>query len=141
MGADQVPGLAYYRAKALQADILKAGPVPYSIVRATQFYEFVPGVLSWTADKSTVRLPATLIQPIASADIAQAVAAVSVGAPLAGTRNVAGPEVFALDELRKITLAAHGDRRTVIAQTGYRSVSPTDPALVNGGASCPAWPG
>jgi uncharacterized protein YbjT (DUF2867 family) len=94
VGADQVPGLVYYRAKVLQEDILKAGPVPYSIVRATQFFEFIDAVLSWTADENTVRLPATLVQPIAAADVAQAVADVSVGAPLQGTRNVAGPEVF-----------------------------------------------
>jgi uncharacterized protein YbjT (DUF2867 family) len=109
-----VPGLVYYRAKVLQEDILKAGPVPYSIVRATQFFEFIPAALAMTADERTVRLPATLVQPIASADIAQAVADVSVGRPLTGTRNVAGPEVFALDELGKITLAARGDHRTVI---------------------------
>jgi uncharacterized protein YbjT (DUF2867 family) len=113
VGADQVPGLVYYRAKVLQEDILKAGPGPYSIVRATQFFEFIDAVLSETADENTVRLPATLVQPIASADVAQAVADVSVGTPL-GTRNVAGPEVFALDELGKITLAAHGDHRTVV---------------------------
>ncbi len=106
VGADQVPGLVYYRAKVLQEDILKAGPVPYSIVRATQFFEFIGAVLSSTADDNAVRLPATLVQPIASADVAQAVADVSVDAPLQGTRNIAGPEVFALDELGKLTLAA-----------------------------------
>ena len=113
VGAELVPGLVYYRAKVLQEDILKAGPVPYSIVRATQFYEFVDAVLSWTADENTVRLPATLVQPMASADVARAVADVSVGAPLQGTRSVAGPDVFPLDELGRITLAAHGDHRTV----------------------------
>lgn len=60
-------------AKLAQEDILKAGPVPYSIVRATQFFEFVDAMLSWTADGNTVRLPATPVQPIASADAAQAV--------------------------------------------------------------------
>ncbi|MFC0506583.1 SDR family oxidoreductase [Micromonospora costi] len=114
VGADQVPDLVYYRAKVLQEDILKAGPVPYSIVRATQFFEFMDAVLSWTADENTVRLPATLVQPMAAADVAQAVADVSVGAPLQGTRNVAGPEVFPLDELGRITLAARGDKRTVV---------------------------
>jgi uncharacterized protein YbjT (DUF2867 family) len=118
VGADQVPGLVYYRAKVLQEDILKAGPVPYSIVRATQFFEFIDAVLSETADENTVRLPATLVQPIASADVAQAVADVSVGTPLQGTCNIAGPEVFALDELGKITLAAHGDHRTVVTDKG-----------------------
>jgi uncharacterized protein YbjT (DUF2867 family) len=117
VGAEQVPDLVYYRAKVLQEDILKAGPVPYSIVRATQFFEFIDAVLSQTADENTVRLPATLVQPISAADVAQAVADVSVGAPLQGIRNVAGPEVFALDELGKITLAAHRDHRTVITDT------------------------
>jgi len=114
VGADKVPGLVYYRAKVLQEDILKAGPVPYSIVRATQFFEFMKATLSETADEKTVRLPATLIQPIASAEVAEEVAEVSVGHPLRGTRAIAGPDVFALDELGRITLAAHGDHRTVV---------------------------
>jgi uncharacterized protein YbjT (DUF2867 family) len=117
VGADLVPGLVYYRAKVLQEDILKSGPVPYSIVRATQFFEFIDAVVSGTADENTVRLPATLIQPIAAADVAQAVADVSVGTPLQGTRNIAGPEVFALDELGRITLAARGDHRTVVTDS------------------------
>lgn len=114
VGADLVPDSVYYRAKVLQEDILKAGPVPYSIVRATQFFEFIDAVLTWTADENTVRLPRTAIQPIASADVARAVADVAVGAPLLGTRNVAGPDVFPLDELGRITLTAHGDKRTVV---------------------------
>jgi uncharacterized protein YbjT (DUF2867 family) len=113
VGANEVPGLVYYRAKVRQEDILKTGPLPYSIVRATQFFEFMDATVAATADESTVRLPATLVQPIASADVASAVADVSAGPPLQGTRNIAGPEVFALDELGKITLAAHGDHRTV----------------------------
>lgn len=114
VGADQVPGLVYYRAKVLQEDLLKAGPVPYSIVRATQFFEFMDMVVAETADENTVRLPATPVQPIASADVAQAVADVCLGAPLQGTRTVAGPEVFALNELGEITLAARGDQRRVV---------------------------
>ena len=118
VGADEVPGQAYYRAKVLQEDILKAGPVPYSIVRATQFFEFMDAVLSENADAKTVRLPATLVQPIASADVAQEVAEVSIGHPSQGTRNIAGPDVFPLDELGRITLAAHGDHRTVVTDNG-----------------------
>ena len=114
VGVDLVPALDYYRAKVLQEEILKAGPVPYSIVRATQFFEFMTAVLSWTSDDQTVRLPATPVQPMASADVARAVADVSAGAPLQGVRNVAGPEVFRLDELGRITLAAQGDQRTVV---------------------------
>ena len=120
----------------LQEDILKAGPVPYSIVRATQFFEFIDAVLSWTSDEHTVRLPATPIQPMAAADVAQAVADVSVGAPLQGTRNVAGPEVFALDELGRITLAARGDQRTVVTDdsAGMFAAAPGDALIAKDGA-------
>ncbi|MDQ7906071.1 NAD(P)H-binding protein [Phytohabitans sp. ZYX-F-186] len=131
VGADLVPDLVYYRAKVLQEDILKAGPVPYSIVRATQFFEFVDAVLTWTADEDTVRLPATLVQPMAADDVAQAVADVSAGAPLRGTRDIAGPEVFALDELGRITLAAHGDRRAVVTDdTAGMFAAATGDALI-----------
>ena len=114
VGVDQVPELVYYQAKTLQEKILEAGPVPYSIVRATQFFEFVDAVLSWTSDEHTVRLPDTPVQPIASADIAKEVAKVCAGEPLNGIRNVGGPEVFTLDELGRIALAAKGDNRTVV---------------------------
>jgi uncharacterized protein YbjT (DUF2867 family) len=128
VGAELVPDLVYYRAKVLQEDLLKAGPVPYSIVRATQFFEFMDAVLSWTADENTVRLPATPVQPMAAADVAQAVADVCVGAPLRGTRDVAGPEVFTLDELGRITLAARGDQRTVVTDdsAGMFAAAPGD---------------
>ncbi|MFJ8725822.1 SDR family oxidoreductase [Streptomyces sp. NPDC093269] len=114
VGADQVPELDYYRAKVLQEEILAAGPIPYSIVRATQFMEFMDDVLSWTADDSTVRLPATPIQPIAAKEVAAAVAEVAAGAPLNGIHNIAGPEIFPLDELGRITLSHKGDNRTVV---------------------------
>ncbi|MBL7258797.1 SDR family oxidoreductase [Paractinoplanes lichenicola] len=114
VGVDQVPALDYYQAKVLQEDVLKAGPIPWSIVRATQFFEFVKSVLSWTSDEHTVRLPATPVQPLASADIARAVAQVSAGEPLRGVRNVGGPEVFTLDELGRIALQAQGDTREVV---------------------------
>ncbi|MFB8030171.1 SDR family oxidoreductase [Streptomyces sp. NPDC056465] len=113
VGVDQVPELDYYRAKTLQEKVLAAGPLPYSVVRATQFMEFVDSILSWTSDAGTVRLPTTPIQPIAAQDVADAVAAVASGEPLRGIHNVAGPEVFPLDELGRITLAARSDSRTV----------------------------
>jgi len=136
VGADQVPGLVYYRAKVLQEDILKTGPVPYSIVRATQFFEFIDATLSETSDENTIRLPATLVQPIASADVAQAVADVTVSTPLQGIRNVAGPDVFALDELGKITLAAHGDHRTVVTdkRAGTFAAASGDALIAKDGA-------
>jgi uncharacterized protein YbjT (DUF2867 family) len=111
---DQVPELVYYRAKALQEDLLRHGPTPYSIVRATQFFEFIEPTMSSTSDASTVRLPATPIQPIASADVVDAVVDVATHAPLNGIRNVAGPDVFHLDDLGRVTLAAHHDDRTVV---------------------------
>ncbi|MGW4033793.1 SDR family oxidoreductase [Streptomyces sp. NPDC004838] len=114
VGTDQVPELDYYRAKALQESLLAAGTIPYSIVRATQFMEFMDAVLSWTADGDTVRLPATPIQPIASKDVAAAVAEVAAGTPLNGIRSIAGPEIFTLDELGRFTLSRKGDHRTVV---------------------------
>jgi uncharacterized protein YbjT (DUF2867 family) len=136
VGADLVPGLVYYRAKVLQEDILKSGSTPYSIVRATQFFEFIEPALSFSADAYAVRLSTTLIQPIAADDVAQAVADVSSGMPLQGTRNVAGPEVFRLDELGRITLAAHDDRRTVITDNsaGIFAAASGDALIAKDGA-------
>ncbi|MGY5057462.1 SDR family oxidoreductase [Streptomyces sp. 900105755] len=114
VGTDRVPEMDYYRAKTLQEKILADGPIPYSIVRATQFMDFMDAVLSWTADADTVRLPVTPIQPIASGDVADAVAEVAAGPPLNGIRNIAGPEIFPLDELGRITLSRKGDPRTVV---------------------------
>ena len=114
VGVDKVPDVDYYRAKALQEELLRNGPTPYSIVRATQFFEFVDAILSWTTDGNTVRLPTTPIQPMASADVAEAVFEVAIGAPLQGIRDVAGPDVFTLDELGRITLAAERDARSVV---------------------------
>jgi uncharacterized protein YbjT (DUF2867 family) len=118
VGADRVPDVDYYRAKVLQEDVLRAGPVPYSIVRATQFMEFVDDIMSWTSDGSEVRLPATPLQPIAADDVAAAVAEVAAGRPLNGVREIAGPEVFPLDELGRLTLAHRGDPRTVVTDPG-----------------------
>jgi uncharacterized protein YbjT (DUF2867 family) len=114
VGVDQVPEMDYYRAKTLQEDLLRQGTTPYSIVRATQFFEFMHTVVSEVSNDSTVRLPATRLQPIAAADVADAVVEASTGTPLRGIRNVAGPDVFPLDELGRITLAAQHDDRTVI---------------------------
>ncbi|MGB8943153.1 MAG: NAD(P)H-binding protein [Streptomyces sp.] len=114
VGVDQVPQLDYYRAKALQEDLLRQGPTPYSIVRATQFFEFMDAVMTWTADDRAVRLPATPIQPIATAEVVQALADVATAEPLNGTLDVAGPDVFPLDELGRLTLSARKDPRTVV---------------------------
>jgi uncharacterized protein YbjT (DUF2867 family) len=114
VGVDRVPQLDYYRAKTLQEELLRQGPAPYSIVRATQFFEFMNTVVFETSDDTTIRLPATRLQPIAAADVADAVVEVSTGAPLRGIRDFAGPDVFPLDELGRVTLAARQDDRAVI---------------------------
>lgn len=114
VGVDQVPQLDYYRAKTLQEELLQQGPTPYSIVRATQFFEFMDAVVAATADDTSVRLPSTRIQPIASADVVDAVVEVATGAPLQGVYAVAGPDVFLLDEIGRLTLAEHHDKRTLI---------------------------
>ncbi|MFH8989538.1 SDR family oxidoreductase [Streptomyces sp. NPDC017940] len=114
VGVDRVPQLDYYRAKTLQEDLLKRGATPYSIVRATQFFEFMDAVMSWTADESTVRLPATPVQPVAAAEVVEALADVATGQPLNGTLEVAGPDVLPLDELGRRTLAARKDDRAVV---------------------------
>ncbi|MEU5211595.1 NAD(P)H-binding protein [Streptomyces sp. NPDC020742] len=114
VGADQVPDLAYYRAKVLQEDILKAGPIPYSIVRATQFMEFIDAVMSMSTEGDTVRLPTTPLQPIAAQDVSDTVAEVAAGTPLNGALNVGGPDVHPLDELGRMTLNARPDGRTVV---------------------------
>jgi uncharacterized protein YbjT (DUF2867 family) len=136
VGAELVPDLVYYRAKVLQEDLLKSGPVPWSIVRATQFFEFIPSVMTWVVDDNGVHLPATPIQPMASADVAAQVADVCAGPALNGTRQIAGPEVFRLDELGKITLAAQGDQRPVVTDdtAGMFAAAPGDALIAKEGA-------
>ncbi|MEV4333688.1 NAD(P)H-binding protein [Streptomyces sp. NPDC049597] len=114
VGVDEVPRLDYYRAKTLQEDLLRHGPTAYSIVRATQFFEFMEAVMSWTADDHTVRLPSTRIQPIAAADVVDALADVATASPLQGVIEVAGPDVLPLDELGRLTLSTRQDIRTVV---------------------------
>ncbi|HUN36842.1 MAG TPA: NAD(P)H-binding protein [Trebonia sp.] len=114
VGADQVPGLDYYRAKVLQEDLLKSGSIPYSIIRATQFMEFMDATLAMTAQDGTIRLPRTPIQPIAAADVARVVAEVAAGRPLNGVLNIGGPDVYPLDELGRLTLTARHDNRSVV---------------------------
>jgi uncharacterized protein YbjT (DUF2867 family) len=114
IGVDQVPQLVYYRAKALQEELLRQGPTTYSIVRVTQFFEFMSWLLSEASDDAAVHLPSTHLQPIASADVVDAIVKVATGTPLQGIWNGAGPDVFSLDELGRVTLAAHHDKRTVI---------------------------
>ncbi|WP_330459015.1 NAD(P)H-binding protein [Streptomyces sp. NBC_00820] len=136
VGVDEVPDLVYYRAKTLQEDILKAGPIPYSIVRATQFMEFMDAVMSWTAEGDTVRLPATPLRPIAAQDVSDAVVDVATGPPLDGVLEIAGPDVIPLDEIGRITLRARSDGRTVVTDdtAGMFAAVPGDVLVPKGEA-------
>ncbi|MFI7189985.1 SDR family oxidoreductase [Nocardia nova] len=113
VGVDRAPDLGYYRAKTVQEKLFETGPVPHSIVRATQFFEYLDEIFAWTTDTGTIRLPATRVQPIAAADAARFIAEVAAAHPLDRTIDIAGPEVFSLDQLGRITLDATGDHRTI----------------------------
>ncbi|WP_225821785.1 SDR family oxidoreductase [Streptomyces naphthomycinicus] len=114
VGVDQVPDYGYYRAKVAQEEAVRGSGVPYSIVRATQFFEFIAPVMDMSTEGTRVRLPSTRLRPIASADVAAAVAEAAEGEPSGGIRDIAGPEVYGLDRLGEITLAAKPDGRTVV---------------------------
>ncbi|MET9290946.1 SDR family oxidoreductase [Streptomyces sp. NPDC003077] len=120
VGIDGLPDNGYFRAKAAQEQLIKRGPVPYSIVRATQFFEFVKGIADNATDGGTVRVPPVLFQPMAADDVAEAVARTAVDAPLKGATEVAGPELFRFDELVAEALRAWRDPRTVIADPHAR---------------------
>src|SRR5216110_2095281 len=99
VGTDRLLASGYFRAKMAQENLIKASPIPYTIVRATQFFEFVGAIAQSATDGQTVRLPPALMQPIVSNDVAAAMADVAVGKPVNGTVELAGPEPIRLDEL------------------------------------------
>jgi uncharacterized protein YbjT (DUF2867 family) len=115
VGADRMPDSGYMRAKVNQEGLIQAGGVPYSIVRATQFFEFLGGIADSGADGDAVRLSTAPMQPLAADDVAAALADVAIGAPLNATAEVAGPEKMSIAEFVGRFLAARGDKRTVIA--------------------------
>jgi len=120
VGTERIPDSPYLRAKDAQEKLIKSGGIPYSIVHATQFFEFVNRIADEATDGKTVRLPPVLFQPMAAEDVAKAVATVAAGAPLNGTVDVAGPEQFRFDELIRQGLAAHKDPREVVADPHAR---------------------
>src|SRR5438094_736691 len=113
VGTDRLLASGYFRAKMAQENLIKASPVPYTIVRATQFFEFVGGIAQSATEGQTVRLPAALMQPIASDDVAAVMADVATAEPLNGMVELAGPEPIRQDELVRQFLTATGDSRTV----------------------------
>jgi uncharacterized protein YbjT (DUF2867 family) len=120
VGTERIPDSPYLRAKNAQETLIKGAGIPYSIVHATQFFEFVKRIADEATDGTTVRLPPVLIQPMAADDVAKAVGRIAVGAPLNGTVEVAGPQQFRFDELIRKGLGARNDPRKVVADTHAR---------------------
>src|SRR5258705_3136703 len=108
VGTDRLLASGYFRAKMAQEKLIKAAQIPYTIVRATQFFEFAGGIAQNAAEGATVRLPSALMQPIAADDVAAALADVAVGKPMNGTLEVAGPEQIRQDELVRQFFSASG---------------------------------
>ena len=115
VGTDDLPDSGYMRAKAAQEKLIKESPIAYSIVRATQFFEFLKPIADAATEGNTVRLPPVRFQPMASDDVATAVARVAVGSPLNGIIDVAGPEQMRFDEFIRRAISTGNDRREVIA--------------------------
>jgi len=137
VGTERIPDSPYLRAKNAQETLIKTAGIPYSIVHATQFFEFITRIADEATDGTTVRLPPVLIQPMAADDVAKAVARIAAGAPLNGTIEVAGPQRFRFDELIRLGLGARNDPRKVVvdpharyfgAELGERSLIPADDA-------------
>ena len=132
VGTERLLESGYFRAKIAQEDLIKASSIPYSIVRATQFYEFVKGIADFSTRDNEVHLPSALIQPMAADDVASAVGRVATGSPVNGIVEVGGPEQFRLDELIRRGLTAYKDPRKVVAdpQATYYGIKVTERALV-----------
>ena len=137
VGTERIPDSPYLRAKNAQEALIKGGGIPYTIVHATQFFEFVKRIADEATVGTTVRLPPVLIQPMAADDVAEAVGRVAVGSPLNSTIDVAGPQQFRFDELIRLALAARNDPRHVLvdphaqyfgAELGERSLIPAGDA-------------
>ncbi|MEU5911776.1 SDR family oxidoreductase [Micromonospora sp. NPDC047527] len=147
VGSDRLPNSGYMRAKVAQERLIAGSGVPYSLVHATQFFEFVQGIVDAATDGDTVRLAPVLIQPMAADDVAAEVAAVVVGAPTSGIVEIAGPEQFRLDELGRSVLTVRKDPRSVVTDPGARyfgttlderSLVPADGARI-AGTRLDAW--
>jgi uncharacterized protein YbjT (DUF2867 family) len=137
VGTERLSESGYFRAKIAQEQLIRDSSIPYSIVHATQFFEFIKSIAAAATDGNTVRLAPVLIQPIAADDVARAVGRVAVGAPANRTVEVAGPEQFRLDDLIRRGLSARNDPRTVVAdpharyfgaELGERTLVPGDGA-------------
>jgi uncharacterized protein YbjT (DUF2867 family) len=120
VGTDRLLESGYFRAKMAQETLIKLSGLPYTILHSTQFFEFVDSIIKSGVDGDVVRLSPAFVQPIAADDVADALAELAVGRPLNGTVEVAGPELYHLDQLARNVLAASGDPREVIADVHAR---------------------
>jgi uncharacterized protein YbjT (DUF2867 family) len=115
VGTDRLPDNGYFRAKVAQESLIKSGAIPYSIVRATQFFEFMGAIAQSAAGEGAIRLSSAAMQPIAGDDVAAALAELAAGVPLNGMMELAGPEKLPLVEFVERAMRANGDSREVIA--------------------------
>ena len=131
VGTERLLTSGYFRAKMAQEELIEASPVPYTIVRATQFFEFVGGIAQAAMEGQTARLSPALFQPMAASDVAAFVAEAAVAKPVNGIIEVAGPESFGLDEAVRKQLTAHGDARKVTTdpQAKYFGILVNDQSL------------
>jgi uncharacterized protein YbjT (DUF2867 family) len=127
----------YFRAKIAQEKLIRESSIPYSIVQATQFFEFLKGLADISFDGEKVRLPHVLFQPMAADDVASGVGRVAVGPPVNGTVEIGGPEQFRVDELVRRRLAALNDSREVIADPNalYSGARLSERTLVPGNSA------
>ena len=134
VGTDRLLASGYFLAKMAQEKLIKASQIPYTIVRSTQFFEFLDGIAKNATEGASVRLSSILMQPIAADDVAIALADVAVGEPIKGTIEIAGPEQIRQDEFVRRFLSATADARKVItdANAGYYGVEVNDESLVPG---------
>jgi uncharacterized protein YbjT (DUF2867 family) len=132
VGTERLTESGYFRAKLAQEKLIEEGSIPYSIVRATQFYEFMERIAADATDGNVVRLPPALMQPMAADDVAGGVGRVAAGAPLNGMVEIAGPEQFRLDELIRSMLTTRADPREVVTdpQARYFGINPSERALL-----------
>lgn len=120
VGSERAPDSGYLRAKVAQEKLIRNSPIPYSIVRATQFFEFFKSIADAATDGNTVRIAPVLFQPMAAEDVAKAVSRVAVSAPVNGIVEIAGPQQFRFDEFIRLGLRARQDPRVVIADPHAR---------------------
>jgi uncharacterized protein YbjT (DUF2867 family) len=134
VGTDELSESGYFRAKIAQEKLIKGSPIPYTIVHATQFFEFIKGIADISIVDGKVHLPPVLFQPMAADDVATAVGRVAVDAPVNGVVEIAGPEQFRLDELVGRRLASLNDSREVIADPKalYSGANVSERTLVPG---------